>query len=268
MSSSMKAVIHLGPNDLENSEIHTNTQFEEIESLFSITQKLVMEHSEEILNVKCLEYSSPSWARSVLSHDQAIKWAQKYVSMLIPFYVLDRWRKVQERWTDGKVKWKDSGFIRLIKMQWESMEKQLNSIGKISQDFHVYSSRDPRKTWRDRTSSPKSSRTGSSLCQCSMTLIGKIMMRIVFRMPKRSRITPWNSRKEIGRFLVQDRKKSGMEVLGQWNCTANKMVQRFKETGHLVFKSISAPSRGILKQKKGKSTIHFNADASNTELLC
>ena len=54
---------------------------------------------------------------------------------------------------------------------------------------------------------------------------------------------------------------------GQWNCTAAKMVQRFKETGHPVFNSISAPSRGILKQKKGKTSIHFNGDSLNTEIL-
>ena len=35
------------------------------------------------------------------------------------------------------------------------------------------------------------------------------------------------------------------------------MVQRFKETGHLVFKSVSALSRAILTQKHGKNTIHF-----------
>ena len=38
-----------------------------------------MEHPEEILNVKCMEYSSRSWARSVLSSDQAIKWAKAKV---------------------------------------------------------------------------------------------------------------------------------------------------------------------------------------------
>ena len=45
------------------------------------------------------------------------------------------------------------------------------------------------------------------------------------------------------------------------------MVQRFKETGRPVFTSASALSRGILRRLKGKETIHFNADASNTELL-
>ena len=42
---------------------NVNTKFEEIESLFNITQKLVVEYFEEILNVKGLEYSSLSWAR-------------------------------------------------------------------------------------------------------------------------------------------------------------------------------------------------------------
>ena len=44
-------------------------------------------------------------------------------------------------------------------------------------------------------------------------------------------------------------------------------MERFKDTGHPVFKTISALSRGILKKKNGKETIQLNADASNTELL-
>ena len=43
--------------------------------------------------------------------------------------------------------------------------------------------------------------------------------------------------------------------------TANKIVQRFKETGHPVFKSISALSRGTLKRKKGKGTIRYIGDS-------
>ena len=35
------------------------------------------------------------------------------------------------------------------------------------------------------------------------------------------------------------------------------MVQQFKETGHPIFISTSALSRGILKQRRGKSTIHL-----------
>ena len=49
--------------------------------------------------------------------------------------------------------------------------------------------------------------------------------------------------------------------------TATQMVERFEDTGHPVFKSISALSRGILKKKNGRDAIHVNADSSNTELL-
>ena len=44
-------------------------------------------------------------------------------------------------------------------------------------------------------------------------------------------------------------------------------MQRFKETGHPVFTGASALSRGILRKLKGKETIHFYADALNTEVL-
>ena len=40
---------------------------------------------------------------------------------------------------------------------------------------------------------------------------------------------------------------------GQWNCTADKMVQQFKETGHPVFKGIRTVSLGVLKQNKGRN---------------
>ena len=74
-----------------------------------------------------------------------------------------------------------------------------------------------------------------------------------------SRKTQKDSRKNTGRSSVLEMTRSGMELF--------LMVKRFKDTGHPVFKSISALSRGILKKKNGRDTIHFNADASNTELL-
>ena len=60
---------------MANLELHKNTNFEEIQSLFSITQKLILEHSEEILNVNTLESASFSWTRSVLSRGHVIQWA-------------------------------------------------------------------------------------------------------------------------------------------------------------------------------------------------
>ena len=52
-----------------------------------------------------------------------------------------------------------------------------------------------------------------------------------------------------------------------WDRTANLMEQQFKEAAHLMFTSTSALSRGMLRERKGKSTIHFNGDFMNIELL-
>ena len=54
---------------------------------------------------------------------------------------------------------------------------------------------------------------------------------------------------------------------GKWDSIATELVGHFKETGHPVFKSISASSRGILKRKGGRVTIHINADSSNRTLV-
>ena len=70
----MKAAIHMGPEYTENLEIYKNTNFEELQNLFDITQKLVFYKQGRILIVKIIECTSLSWTRSSLAHDQAIKW--------------------------------------------------------------------------------------------------------------------------------------------------------------------------------------------------
>ena len=75
----MKAATNLGPNYVANLEVYKNTNFEEIQSLSNVTQKLILEHSEEILNVNTIHSTSPSWTRSVLSHDQVIQWTKAEV---------------------------------------------------------------------------------------------------------------------------------------------------------------------------------------------
>ena len=148
---------------------------------------------------------------TVLGEISIISWSSdqmdKSVSMLIPLYVLDRdTPEATERW-EGQVEG-----LRLYS-QWVSMEKQLNSSGQNSYYFHhCLFFKKSSKTWRNGRSSQRSSRTGSSSCQCSMTLSGTRMMRIVFRMPKKSSITQWDSRKDIGHSWVQGRKRSGMEA--------------------------------------------------------
>ena len=71
-------------------------------------RKLILEHSEEILN-NTIESASPSWTRSVLSHDHVIQWTKAKVRVYqIPYYAWRRWMTAKMQLQDGKVKWKNS----------------------------------------------------------------------------------------------------------------------------------------------------------------
>ena len=54
-------------------EVYRNTNFEELKNLFDLTQKLILEHEAEILNVSPIDWTAPFGARSTLTHDQLIK---------------------------------------------------------------------------------------------------------------------------------------------------------------------------------------------------
>ena len=79
MSATMKAAIHLGSNYIENMEVDRNTNLEEIQKLFDITQRLILDHQGEILDVTPIEWTAPLFARYTLSHDQVIKWTKARV---------------------------------------------------------------------------------------------------------------------------------------------------------------------------------------------
>ena len=54
---------------------------------------------------------------------------------------------------------------------------------------------------------------------------------------------------------------------GKCQDTANMMVKQFEESRHPVFKGVFPLTRGILRKKYNKESIHLNADASTAELL-
>ena len=78
----MKAAIHMGPDCAEILEVCKNTNFEELQNLFDITQKLVHKQGE-ILNVTMTECASLSWTRSSLAHDEAIKCSRQKVRVYL-----------------------------------------------------------------------------------------------------------------------------------------------------------------------------------------
>ena len=174
--------IHLGPKYLTKHELRRD--WKSIQCYSEVDDGTFWRNSECKMAFR---------TRSILSHDQAIKWAKAKVRVYSDSVVcvgqMKDSREATARWV--KVKWKDSRCILLTKKQWESTKKQLNSSGIFSQDFrHGLLFKRSKKTWWERTFNPKSSRTGSSSCECSTTLIGRKerMMRNVFRMLRKSRI--------------------------------------------------------------------------------
>ena len=167
-----------------------------------------------------------------------------------------------EKMNDGKdaiTKWEgqmeEFKMSFVIKNCWGSMENQLNSSGIISQDLrHCRFFRRSRMIRSSGKLNLKNSQIGSSSCQCSTTSIGQ------------------KKRKEFA-FRIQTKSRNTRNISqGHWTFLGPGSLQPLKwwndsKTGHPVFKSISAMSRGILKNKNNGDTIHFNAHASNTELL-
>ena len=62
---------------LTTSEVHKNKKREYIWSVFNIFRKLIEEHSDEILNVRCFDFWSPSWTRSI-NDEAATKWEKAF----------------------------------------------------------------------------------------------------------------------------------------------------------------------------------------------
>ena len=73
MSRTMKAAVHLGPKFVEILEVFRNTNFEELQNLFDIKQKLKMNRQAEIENVTTIDWTAPSWARSTLTIQKRIE---------------------------------------------------------------------------------------------------------------------------------------------------------------------------------------------------
>ena len=102
-------------------------------------------------------------------------------------------------------------------------------------------------------------------CQCSMILIGQEMetMRSVFRVQKNQDVC-----EEIfAGTLDVHRSWKRQEVVRKLRSFTDGKAKQGNRSPSLYKCHASAESRGILRTLKGKETIHFNADASNTERL-
>ena len=188
------------------------TNIDEILNLFNITQILILEHSEEILKVNTIDSASPSWKRSVLSHDQVIQWTKARVPVrsdsVLCLGKMNESKDAITRW-EGQVE----GFKNVsLENCWRSSWIRVEYFPRIY--VIADSSEDPGWVARTEHRAWKNSQVGSSSCQCSTTSIGerKEMMEFVFRIQKKSRSTRRDAREDTGHFWVLETKRSGMEL--------------------------------------------------------
>ena len=192
--------------------------FSEIQSSFNITQNLILEHSEEILNVNTVD--------SALLHGQdryclTIKWfngqrqkVRVYSDSVLCQVKMCANKDSFERWEGQVEEFKMSpSYKELLGIDGEAIEFEWNifpgfstlQILQKNQGWFAREEHRPRKIHRP---------DHLHVNVCSMTSIGqrKEMIEFVFRIQIKSRITRRDSCKDTGRFRVLERKRSGMEL--------------------------------------------------------
>ena len=104
MSGTMKATIHLGLDHNANLFTYKNTDFEELETLFGVTQKLILEQKHDSKQLSTIEWHVTPWTRSTLQHDRVIKLSEaKYMFIQIPCFVWERCIHSHWSWSSGKI---------------------------------------------------------------------------------------------------------------------------------------------------------------------
>ena len=107
-----------------------------------------------------------------------IKWSsgqkQKYVSTQIPFSAWVRWMKAKMRFLNSKVKWMNSKCPFLTRIAGNRLRCNWIRVENCSRYFSsLQILQEIQNVFENGTLNLKKSQTGSSLCQCSTTSIGR-----------------------------------------------------------------------------------------------
>ena len=160
MSTTMKAAVHLGTNHVEILEVYSNTNFEEFPNIFDITQKWILDHQAEILNVTTIDWTAPSLMRSTLTHDQVSTWTKAkvrvYSDSVLCLGKMSDHTEANRRWDNQVEEFRQSNSYReFLGIDGEPIEFEWN----IS---HVL------RHWKFCKRTRKTCKIESSSCQCSM----------------------------------------------------------------------------------------------------
>ena len=172
----------------------------------------------------------------------------KYELIQIPSYAWGKCQILQKQIGDGMVKWKNFNKQFPTEKYWELMENRLSSSGIFSQYSRHWKS--VRKT-EDRiifmsmfTDMDWTRRGKSEHCVSNYEQVKNDAKN--FSQGHTAFLAPGIEKKWYG--------NTSYILEGTWHATVNLMVDRFEESGHPSFKSVSPLARGILRRKNNKET--------------
>ena len=99
--------------------------------MFGITQRLILEHPAEILNVPPIDWTAPSWTRSTLTHDQVITWTKAkvrvYSDSILCLEKMQEHSEATEKWNDQPEEFRQSNSdMELFGIDGEPIEFEWN----------------------------------------------------------------------------------------------------------------------------------------------
>ena len=253
ISTTMRAAVHLGQHQNENLVTHKNTNSQELKALFDITLKLILDQNFEILNVSTIGWTF-SMVRSTLLHDKVTKGRTQVHVYSDSVLCLGRMHGHPE----------SEGYRELFGIDGEQFEFH----GHFSQDIqHWRFSKRFRTKWQLLKQVQNNLKIGSSSCLCSTTLTGQRKGYSTECSSNSEKVQNYERKLQLRHWSFlgpgEIEKRYGTHSYkpeGQWNTTADVMVDDFKHYGHPVLRASSALDRGFLRKKGGRCTIHFRAE--------
>ena len=211
VSTTMEAAIHLGPNYVEILELYRNTDFEQLQNLFDITQKLTLDHQAKILNLTKIVGTSPSWTRSTLSHDQVITWTKAKVRVHSDSVLcLEKMSEANRRWENQEQNQQSNSYRELQGIAGEPIEFEWNIFPGLT-SLEILQK--IQKDLQDRNIEPEKFEDRIIFMSMFKDIEWtKRIQRNVFRIPNESRITRRDSRKDTGHSSALETTRIGVEL--------------------------------------------------------
>ena len=257
----------LRPNYLVNLEVYKNTNFEDIESLFNITQKLILEHSEETLNVNTIESASPSWTRSVLSHDQVIQWTKAevrvYSDSVLCLVKMNDSKDAITRWEGQEEAFIMSpSYKEMLGIDGESIEFEWNILPGFSSLQILQKIQDDLWEWNIEP--------GKFADGIFMSMFNDMeTIEFVSRIQKRSSNTRKDSCRDIGRSSALETKRSGMDdhsIMPRIRPSRQQFLEDNYWTKHWIPPHIETERTSHVMISRGKSRFVDEGHIRNAEL--